>query len=387
MAYKLAEEDKLCGVIYPTYEGFSPIPKVTCDMLEPKCDQTIVVKCGEPSEEETVDRVLGEIPLENLPTTEIGITTNNTMKLPDESTVENFKKVNKANLESKLGKGYTVEITVEEPNKVGEPYTEEIITIEITTPSGKKVKRESLQKYIAQFVAEPVLTDEEIEGLIFPVLSTNKELGHIGINLNIVTQSVTEATPEEIDRFKSSKVEEVSNIDELKDYKVEVVVDKRKELPPKVGEEGSVTSIYNFSYKITKPNGDVYISSPYGIPSYISIEEDYDRLIPNVEPFSEIYVRDGQVVEVAKVTEEDKTAYENKVIEELKKKLFKGTTVKAKLEGPKYNKGDEIIEDKTNYNLNVKFNPIGIEFSHTYNVPHNLTTVENLVPPASLEPL
>ena len=70
MAYKLAEEDKLCGVIYPTYEGFSPIPKVTCDMLESKCEQTIIVKCGEPSEEETVDKVLGEIPLENLPTTE-----------------------------------------------------------------------------------------------------------------------------------------------------------------------------------------------------------------------------------------------------------------------------------------------------------------------------
>lgn len=48
MVYKLAEEDKLCGVIYPTYEGFSPIPKATCDMLESKCDKTeIIVKCGE----------------------------------------------------------------------------------------------------------------------------------------------------------------------------------------------------------------------------------------------------------------------------------------------------------------------------------------------------
>lgn len=53
MAYKLAEEDKLCGVIYPTYEGFSPIPKVTCDMLESKCEQTIIVKCGEDSTSES----------------------------------------------------------------------------------------------------------------------------------------------------------------------------------------------------------------------------------------------------------------------------------------------------------------------------------------------
>ena len=36
MVYKLAEEDKLCGVIYPTYEGFKPIPKATCEMLESK---------------------------------------------------------------------------------------------------------------------------------------------------------------------------------------------------------------------------------------------------------------------------------------------------------------------------------------------------------------
>lgn len=53
MAYKLAEEDKLCGVIYPTYEGFSPIPKATCDMLESKCDKTeIIVKCKDNQSEE-----------------------------------------------------------------------------------------------------------------------------------------------------------------------------------------------------------------------------------------------------------------------------------------------------------------------------------------------
>lgn len=162
MVYKLAEEDKLCGVIYPTYEGFSPIPKATCDMLESKCDKTeIVVKCNDnQTEEESVDKVLGETPLENLPTTEVGITTSNTVKLPDESSVEDFKKVNKALLEGKLGKGYTVEITVDEPNKVGEQYTDETINIEITTPSGKKIKKESPQKFIAHLVPEPTSTSE-----------------------------------------------------------------------------------------------------------------------------------------------------------------------------------------------------------------------------------
>lgn len=47
MVYKLAEEDKLCGVIYPTYEGFKPIPKATCEMLESKCDELdIEINCG-----------------------------------------------------------------------------------------------------------------------------------------------------------------------------------------------------------------------------------------------------------------------------------------------------------------------------------------------------
>lgn len=52
MAYKLAEEDKLCGVIYPTYEGFKPIPKATCEMLESKCEQTIIVTCKDNQSEE-----------------------------------------------------------------------------------------------------------------------------------------------------------------------------------------------------------------------------------------------------------------------------------------------------------------------------------------------
>lgn len=63
MAYKLAEEDKLCGVIYPTYEGFSPIPKATCEMLESKCDKTeIIVKCKDNQSEEDKKPEPDEIP-------------------------------------------------------------------------------------------------------------------------------------------------------------------------------------------------------------------------------------------------------------------------------------------------------------------------------------
>ena len=54
MVYKLAEEDKLCGVIYPTYEGFKPIPKATCEMLESKCDKVVVeINCKDKEKKET----------------------------------------------------------------------------------------------------------------------------------------------------------------------------------------------------------------------------------------------------------------------------------------------------------------------------------------------
>lgn len=66
MTYKLAEEDKLCGVIYPTYEGFKPIPKATCEMLESKCDELdIEINCGgkkkeKPSESQSSSNSVSE---------------------------------------------------------------------------------------------------------------------------------------------------------------------------------------------------------------------------------------------------------------------------------------------------------------------------------------
>jgi len=66
MAYKLAEEDKLCGVIYPTYEGFKPIPKATCEMLESKCDELdIEINCGgkkveKPSESQSAPKSVSQ---------------------------------------------------------------------------------------------------------------------------------------------------------------------------------------------------------------------------------------------------------------------------------------------------------------------------------------
>lgn len=55
MPYKLSEEDKLCGVTYfDVDKHYSPIPKATCEMIQPKCssgggggsyDDSVELKC------------------------------------------------------------------------------------------------------------------------------------------------------------------------------------------------------------------------------------------------------------------------------------------------------------------------------------------------------
>lgn len=308
MAYKLAEEDKLCGVIYPTYEGFSPIPKATCEMLESKCEQTIVVKCGESSKEDK-------------------------------------------NPESQSG---SASASASESTSVSESVSESSNVNNSNAPEPEK----------------PVLTDEEIEGIISIVYNHSNLLGHIEVDLSNIVQSVTEATPVEIDKFKSSRVKELLNVDVLNGYEVEVTVNKNKERYPRVNEDDVSKTLYTFVYKVTKPNGDVYTSNTFDIPPYSTTKEDFDKLLPTVEPFSKVVTKDGQVVEVPEVSNEDKRAFEDKIINDLKAKLPEGTTVEAVLEGPKYEKGSEVLSGKTNYDLNVRITKLGDVYEHTYKVPH-----------------
>ena len=98
---------------------------------------------------------------------------------------------------------------------------------------------------------------------------------------------------------------------------------------------------------------------------------DLLEALPRVEDkFSKVITKDGQVVEVPEVSNEDKRAFEDKIINDLKAKLPEGTTVEAVLEGAKYSKGDEIIAGKTNYVLNVRTTLNGVVSEQTYNVPH-----------------
>lgn len=334
MAYKLAEEDKLCGVIYPTYEGFKPIPKATCEMLESKCEQTIIVKCKDNQSEE-----------DKKPESQSGSASASASESSSESNSISDSVSESTSVSPSESSSTENSNTPEEPKPTPEPQPEPVPT--------------------------PVLTDEEITGLLYGrAFPADKKLGNVESDaITEINTSVTEPTPEEVEDFKNTVINLTGDIEELKGYNVEVILKKREEDYPKVGEKGN-QSLYTYTYKVTKPNGDVYTSEENTIPSNTSEITQYDKLLPNVEPFSKVITKDGQVVEVPEVTEEEKTAYENKVIEELKKKLPEGTTVEAKLEGAKYNKGDEIIEGKTNYDLKVKITKNDVVYEHTYKVPH-----------------
>lgn len=316
MAYKLAEEDKLCGVIYPTYEGFKPIPKATCEMLESKCDELdIEINCG--------------------------------------------------------GKKNPEEEPTPKPTPQPEPKPEP----EVPTPEPQP-----------EPTPTPVLTNEELDTIVSGKLGTNTHLGNYMVNQNNTITLIGEAPLEDIEAYKKEITDKVGDIPELKDYTVEVLVNK---IPgDNVGDKATGAPLYTKVVKITKPNGDVYQSEPMSIGTITETNIDLLEALPRVEDkFSKIFTKDGQVVEVPEVSNEDKRAFEDKIINDLKAKLPEGTVVEAVLEGPKYEKGSEVLSGKTNYVLNVRTTLNGVVSEQTYNVPHNTLILEDLPPIPETETL
>ena len=317
MAYKLAEEDKLCGIEYPTYEGFKSIPKATCDMLKPQCnDIEIVLNCDKKKEEEKPTPTPTPQPE---PTPE---------PQPEPSPTPN----------------------PEEPQPKPQPQPEE------PTPEPDPAPK-------------PVLTNEELDTIVSGKLGTNTHLGNYMVNQNNTITLIGEAPLEDIEAYKKEITDKVGDIPELKDYTVEVLVNK---IPgDNVGDKATGAPLYTKVVKITKPNGDVYQSEPMSIGTTTETNIDLLEALPRVEDkFSKIITKDGQVVEVPEVSNEDKRAFEDKIINDLKAKLPEGTVVEAVLEGPKYEKGSEVLSGKTNYVLNVRTTLNGVVSEQTYNVPH-----------------
>lgn len=328
MAYKLAEEDKLCGIEYPTYEGFKPIPKATCDMLKPQCnDIEIVLNCDKKKEEEKPTPTPTPQPE---PTPE-------PQPQPEPSPTPN----------------------PEEPQPTPQPQPEE--------PKPQPNPVEPTPE--PDPAPNPVLTNEELDTIVSGKLSTNTTLGNYMVNQNHTIILIGEAPLEDIEAYKKEITDKVGDIPELKDYTVEVLVNKIN--GDNVGDKSTGAPLYTKVVKITKPNGDVYQSEPMSIGTTTETNIDLLEALPRVEDkFSKIITKDGQVVEVPEVSNEDKRAFEDKIINDLKAKLPEGTVVEAVLEGPKYEKGSEVLSGKTNYVLNVRTTLNGVVSEQTYNVPH-----------------
>lgn len=326
MAYKLAEEDKLCGIEYPTYEGFKPIPKATCDMLKPQCnDIEIVLNCDKKKEEEKPTPTPTPQPE---PTPE---------PQPEPSPTPN----------------------PEEPQPTPQPQPEE--------PKPQPNPVEPTPE--PDPAPKPVLTNEELDTIVSGKLGTNTTLGNYYVNQNNTITLIGDAPLEDIEAYKKEITDKVGDIPELKDYTVEVLVNK---IPSdNVGDKATGAPLYTRVLKITKPNGEVYQSEPMSIGTTTETNIDLLEALPRVEDkFSKIIAKDGQVVEVPEVSNDDKRAFEDKIINDLKAKLPEGTTVEAVLEGPKYEKGSEVLSGKTNYVLNVRTTLNGVVSEQTYNVPH-----------------
>lgn len=364
MAYKLAEEDKLCGVIYPTYEGFSPIPKATCEMLESKCEQTIIVKCKDNQSEE-----------DKKPESQSGSASASASE--STSVSESISESNSTSESQASTSESTSESTSTGSTSTSESTTESTTTSESTSVSTSESASSNTEnsntpeepKPTPEPVPTPVLTNEELDTIVSGKLSTNITLGNYYVNQNNTITLIGEAPLEDIEAYKKEITDKVGDIPELKDYTVEVLVNK---IPgDNVGDKATGAPLYTKVVKITKPNGDVYQSEPMSIGTTTETNIDLLEALPRVEDkFSKIITKDGQVVEVPEVSNEDKRAFEDKIINDLKAKLPEGTVVEAVLEGPKYEKGSEVLSGKTNYVLNVRTTLNGVVSEQTYNVPH-----------------
>lgn len=373
MVYKLAEEDKLCGVIYPIYEGFSPIPKATCEMLESKCEQTIIVKCGESSEEdkkpESQSGSASASASESTSVSESISESNSTSESQastSESTSESTSTGSTSTSESTTqSESTSVSTTLSTSESTSVSPSESSSTENSNTPEEPKPTPEPQPEP----VPTPVLTNEELDTIVSGKLSSDTHLGNYMVNQNNIITLIGEAPTEDIEAYKKEITDKVGDIPELKDYTVEVLVNK---IPgDNVGDKATGAPLYTKVVKITKPNGEVYQSEPMSIGTTTETTIDLLEALPRVEDkFSKIITKDGQVVEVPEVSNEDKRAFEDKIINDLKAKLPEGTTVEAVLEGPAYEKGSEVIGGKTNYNLKVRTTLNGKVSEHTYKVPH-----------------
>ena len=325
MAYKLAEEDKLCGVIYPTYEGFSPIPKATCDMLESKCEQTIIVKCGEDSTSESTS------------------TTTSTSQSSSESTSTSAS--TSQSVSNSESTSVSTSLSTSESTSVSESTSTESTSQSESVSTSDSA---SVSQSISESTSNSVSNSESKSESSSVSESTSDSTSSVSTS---ESNSVSESTSTSASSSESTSVSESTS--------------ESTTTSTSTSESTSASSSTENSNTPEEPKPTPE-PQPEPVPTIDLLE-----VLPKVEEkFSKLITKDGQVVEVPEVSNEDKRAFEDKIINDLKAKLPEGTVVEAVLEGPAYEKGSEVIGGKTNYNLNVRTTLNGKVSEHTYKVPH-----------------
>ena len=200
MAYKLAEEDKLCGVIYPTYEGFSPIPKATCEMLESKCDELdIEINCGgkkeeKPSESQSTSKSVSQSESTSVSTS---LSTSESTSKP-ESTSESTSETTSTSL-SKSESTSTSEST-----SVSESTTESTTTSTSTSVSDS----ESSSNTGSEVTSDDTIR-RDMEKLLAFLSLGNLNTSQVGSQYDKL--SGLQQLKDEIDKFKNKHTDYVIN--------------------------------------------------------------------------------------------------------------------------------------------------------------------------------
>lgn len=171
-----------------------------------------------------------------------------------------------------------------------------------------------------------------------------------------------EETPKENNTPTEDKPQEKPTTDEVTPKENEPTPSPREEDTPRTEETPAQPT----------PEPPVADTPREETPNEEGKEVNLLELMPRVEDkLSTVYIQ-ARISSVVNPTNEEKEAFERKIIETLKSKLPEGAVVEAVLGEPYYKVGMEYSEEITNYKLNVRVRLNGKVYEHEYSVPNNI---------------
>lgn len=263
MAYKLAEEDKLCGVIYPTYEGFKPIPKATCEMLESKCDELdIEITCGgkkveKPSESQSAPNSVSQ---SNSTSVSTSLSTSESTS-KSESISESTSETTSTSLSN------SESTSTSESTSVSESTTESTTTSESTSLSTSESASSNTENSNTSEEPKPTpevteLSDEDIRREVI----VQRYLGSASLDgakiSSIYIENSGLSFEKSIELYDSGIISDLEeklnkNRPDGSKYKVTAKTTKIKHEGDQESFTNYASDIFETVIKVTKPNGEV----------------------------------------------------------------------------------------------------------------------------------